>query len=1148
MSNELNEQLKADKFITRWSGREGGQERANYALFLTELCDVLGLDHPEPAGASHDLNDYVFERRIEREKPEGGKEVRLIDLYKRDCFILEAKQSRLKGGKKAGPAGQGDLFASEVRDTKHTVGSLDHLMINARRQAETYAQILPSDHAYPPFILVADVGRAIEVYADFSGHGRHYSQFPSAIDSRIELSQLADVQIRDRLRKIWDEPTTLDPAKQTAKVTREIAEQLAELSKVLEGRGLPAGQVAIFLMRCLFTMFVEDVELIEKDSFKKLLDRCLAKPESFPFEMNDLWRNMDVGEYSPAIGAKLLRFNGKLFKKADAIKLEKDEIALLAKAAAADWRDLDPAIFGTLFEQALDPKERRRLGAHYTPRIYVERLVDATIMEPLRNDWIAVQASAELALRFGRSSQAITDIAEFLKKLSTVRVLDPACGTGNFLYVALRRMKQLEGEALKQLKDVGGDEAINRMKKVSVQPEQFFGMEINRRAVEIAELVLWIGYLQWHLRTRNTKPEEPVLGSSDHVQELNALMTWSGYPVPALKRDRAGKPIAQNGNEIYVYPNASQPDWPEADFIVGNPPFTGGKDVRGRSQIGYAEALWKVHPLVKPSSDYVMYWWQRAAELLIQKKSRLRSFGFVTTKSITQVRQRGVVEHYLKSKTPVSIVMAIPNHPWTKATKDAAAVRIAMTVVVPGTQEGRLYKVTKEEKLDSDEPQIAFSQQTGTIHADLTIGTNVTKAKNLLSNEGLCSPGVKLHGDGFIVDIGTARKLGFDQSPHVQKHIREYRNGRDLASHPREVMVIDLYGLNEQQVRKQLPEIYQHLRDTVKPEREKQFRKSPTKDARSYLEKWWLMGKPRTELRPALEGLSRYIATIETAKHRTFQFLPSAVLPDNMLVVIASNDAFHLGVLSSHIHMLWALRSGGRQGVGNDPRYSKSRCFDPFPFPQASKVLAKKIGALAEELDETRKLVLHKHPDLTLTKLYNVLEEVRAEKPLSTTSQDVKDRGLILILKDLHEQIDIAVADAYGWAANLTDDEVLEKLVALNADRSAHERRGFVRWLRPDYQTKKYAPLTHKAERVQSIVDVDVIKKQDFPDNGKDRAREVLDLLSRSKRSMSIAEIAATFAGGKRVTKDVGEIVQSLHRLGEADTTDNGRSYSRTAS
>jgi hypothetical protein len=1132
-----------DKFISIWSGREGGREISNYALFLTQLCTVIGADQPDPASASHEFNDYVFERYVERTKPDGTIERGRIDLYKRNSFILEAKQSRQKGGKKAIVDFQGDLFPLAPDSPMPISSDFDALMINARNEAEDYAHFLPADHKYPPIIIACDVGRALEIFADFSGHGRHYSPFPDSRGYRIELAQLADLDVRERLRLIWDAPETLDPSKKAARVTREIAGQLADLSKALEERGFEARIVALFLMRCLFTMFVEDVELIKKDSFKEILDKCCEQPRRFPSEMQDLWRHMDVGDYSPAIGEKLLKFNGKLFKNAAALPLTSNEVKLLRKAASANWRDLEPAIFGSLFEQALDRDERKRLGAHYTPRQYVERLVNATIMEPLNQDWAATQAAADRALRTGSRSIAIREIQDFLTELSTVRVLDPAAGTGNFLYVSLRRMKQLEGEALKQLQNIGGEEAVRSLGDVSVKPEQFFGLEVNRRAIEIAELVLWIGYLQWHLRSRGGPPQPPILGNSDHILERDALLTWDGYPNLQSKRDRFGRPtkiwVDAQSADSDSYPNPKRPEWPSADFIVGNPPFIGGKDVRSRRGDAYAEALWKANKSIKPSADYVMFWWDRAAELLTQKGTRLRRFGFVTTNSIDQVFQRRVVEHHLNATKAVSIVSAFPHHPWTKAEKDSAAVRITMTVVAAGTQDGTIHHVTDERDLDTDEPSIGFSEQSGRVNADLTIGTDITVSKELRANMGLCSPGVKLHGDGFLVKVATAVTLGLESRLGLSRYIRQYRNGRDLTARSRGNMVIDLFGLQSNEVRSQYPEVYAHLLKTVKPERDKNNRAS-------YRKQWWIFGEPRKELRPALMQLDRYIATVETAKHRIFQFLDGSVIPDNMIVVIASADAFHLGVLSSRAHILWTLASGGT--LEDRPRYSKSKCFDPFPFPDASEQLRSQIRALSEELDQTRKRVLAENPEVTLTGLYNVIQKLRANEQLTAEEKGRKIDTATMIIKDLHKQIDALVLRAYAWAPELTDNEIIDHLVQLNAARAAEERGGLTRWIRPEYQVDKFGALVGRADRIQAISAVTQrTKPLPFPSEPKAQAAKILQLLRKSEHPLSVEEIAKSFTADNQVATNVREILGSLNRLGETRSYDQGKTFSATA-
>lgn len=1147
--------MDIEHFIARWTAGAGGQERANYALFLTELCSVLGVSSPDPAGHDTELNAYVFERAVTFREPDGSTARGRIDLYKRGCFVLEAKQSRLEGGAKELMPAQGDLLSDappspSPRGRRGTGRSWDIMMQNARRQAENYAKALPPAEGWPPFLIVCDVGNSLECYADFSGQGKNYAQFPDRQGFRVTMEDLRDPAIRERLKLIWTDPPGLDPTKRSAKVTRDIAARLAAVSKFLEerraadGRALHAPeQIALFLMRCLFTMFAEDVELIPKDSFKTILTRCKDNPDLFPRLVGQLWEAMDTGGFAFAIEASVRRFNGYLFKDRTVLPLPKEEIGELLEAAKANWREVEPAIFGTLLEQALDPAERRKLGAHYTPRVYVERLVVATIMEPLREEWDHVRATAERLNAAGNGKGALVEVQKFHGRLCETRVLDPACGTGNFLYVAMEMMKRLEGEVLEAVADLGGQETLT-LEGHTLDPHQFLGMEVNPRAAAIAELVVWIGFLQWHFRTKGGPPAEPILKDFRTIKAMDAVVAHDGKD---LVLDASGKPETRtdaDGNrvEVYSYRNPRRPVWPEADYIVGNPPFVGGKDIRGRMGEGYARALWDAHSHINESADFVMYWWDRAAELLTRKGSRLRRFGFVTTNSITQEFSRRVMAARLKAKKPVSILMAISDHPWTKATKDAAAVRIAMTVVTAGVQEGVLREVTREADLSTDTPIVELVERGGTINPDLTVGADVTGTNPLQANDYICSPGVKLHGAGFIVTPAEAEALGLGKRPGLERHIRHYRNGRDLTGRSRNAMVIDLDGLAATDVRARFPEVYQHLLTTVKPERDRnneEYRRV----------NWWLFGRKNTLMRGFTAGLSRYVATAETAKHRTFQFLDGSILPDNMLVCVGLDDAYHLGVLSSRAHVVWALRAGGWLGVGNDPRYSKSRVFDPFPFPDASDALQDEIRAVAEDLDAHRKARQAEHPLLTLTQMYNVLEQLRAGVPLDADDERINAEGLVLILKELHDRLDTLVSQAYGWPAGLTDEEMIARLVALNKTRVAEEARGMVRWLRPDYQKVRAGIAEEGAPRVADeqremllVAKAGAEQKPSFPSDEVARTAAVMAALASTQGTVEANAVAAGFRQGKRIEPHVRATLTSLVRMGFASSRD-GKSY-----
>lgn len=1150
-------------FIDRWSP-SGGGERSNYQLFLTELCALLGVSVPEPAQEDESRNAYVFERKVPARRLEGKTTANFIDLYKRGCFVLEAKQSR-KRIETFAELKQLDLGVPELRSGsgKRGTAQWDALMRNAREQAEGYAKRLPVDEGWPPFLVIVDVGHVIELYADFSLQGKHYAQFPDRQSYRIYLEDLRDDAVRERLRLVWEDPLALDPARRTAEVTREVAALLAKLSTSLETRmlrALPkkedeqtlaiehhniAEKVAMFLMRCLFTMFAEDVELIERDSFTGLLRDYKGNAEKVHFALESLWRHMNDGTFSPELKTDLLKFNGGLFKDAKALPLIEEDLNLLTIAAERDWKDVEPAIFGTLLESALDPRDRHKLGAHYTPRAYVERLVVATVIEPLTEDWRNVQAAAAQLMAAGKAKQAQNAVRDFHTDLCEIQVLDPACGTGNFLYVSMELMKRLEGEVLEALTDLGETQANLELDRHTVDPHQFLGLEINPRAVAIAELVLWIGYLQWHFRTRGrTMPAEPVLKNFRNIVEQDAVIQ---YDHQDLLKDASGKPLSRwdgvtyklhpvTGEEIpdeasrielYSYVNPRPATWPPADFIVGNPPFIGGKDMRQELGDGYAEACWAARKHVPGGADFVMHFWDKAAETV--RAGKARRFGLITTNSITQKFSRRVIERHLGAKKPLSLVMAVPDHPWMKSA-DKAAVRIAMTVGLPGAADGVLRKVVRETGLNTDSPQVELTQQAGKIHADLRLGADVTSVVPLRANDRLCSPGVKLHGSGFIVTPQQAAALGLGKTKGLDEFIRPYRNGRDLTARPRGVLVIDLFPLTETEVRDCFPVVYQWVADRVKPERDNNNRKS-------YRDNWWIFGEPRRELRPALQGLSRYIATVETSKHRFFQFLDAVIRPDNKLVNIGLDDSFALGVLSSRIHVAWAISAGGRLGVGNDPVYVKTSCFDPFPFPDASEKQKTRIRDLAERLDAHRKEVLERHQQLTMTGLYNVLEKVRAGEALSGADKDVYEAGLVGVMRQLHDDLDAAVAEAYGWPADLPDGEILERLVKLNRERAVEEAKGQVRWLRPEFQAPKEAAAAKKGEQIEAelVVAEEGAKKPKLPTALPDQVAAVRTMLGLADDAISAGELSRRFSQGKRVEKKVEDVLRTLTLLGQAE-------------
>ena len=1189
-----------DAFLTRWRDA-AGSERANYQLFLGELCALLSLPAPEPATGQPELDGYVFERRVVFRHGDGSESAGFIDLYRRGVFVLEAKKLKLDG----------------------TAKRFDTALLRARSQGENYARALPTSEGRPPFVVVVDVGRAIELYADFTRSGATYTPFPDPRSHRIRLEDLRDPAVRQRLQAVWLDPLSLDPTRRAARVTFEIAQHLARLARTLEEAGHEPTAVASFLTRCLFTCFAEDMGLLPARAFSDLLDSLIQAPEQFAPMVGELWRAMDGGQFSVAIRATLPRFNGKLFKQPEVLALDRAQIEWLREAARADWREVEPAIFGTLLERALSPVERSRLGAHYTPRAYVERLVLPTVIEPLRADWGDARTAALLLAAEGKMAAARAEVREFHRRLCAVRVLDPACGSGNFLYVTLEHLKRLEGEVLNQLEELGDSQSLLELAGVAVDPHQLLGLEINPRAAAIAELVLWIGYLQWHFRTRGqVLPPQPVLrdfgniecrdavlahdGASVVLDENGKLLTrWDGrtYRIHPATGESVPDETARVPVERYVNPRPAS--WPAADFVVGNPPFIGAGWMRTALGDGYAQAVRAAWPEIPESADFVMYWWHQAAMRV--RRSEVRQFGFITTNSLRQTFNRRVVAGHLDGQATLSIAtgqqdqttpslrdtppyprrgkrqilnspplqggvarsagvvsspplqggvarsagvvdlpslslaFAIPDHPWVDAS-DGAAVRIAMSVGVAGEAPGRLWTVIHEGGADGDAVKVEFGERRGRINADLTLGADVAGALPLRANTAISSRGVQLIGSGFIVTPEQATTLGLWRIAGLERHIRPYRNGKDLTATPRNVLVIDLFGLSAEQVRDRFPEVYQWVVERVKPERDA---KSHSKDGEGYARLWWLHGKPRQQLRESLSGLSRYIVTVETAKHRFFQFLDTSILPDNMLVAIASGDAWHLAVLSSHVHVAWALAAGGRLGIGNDPRYNKTRCFEPFPFPAASAAQQAELRALGERLDAHRKQRQKLHPDLTLTGLYNVLARLRADEPLTPAERTIHERGLVTVLRELHDTIDRAVLDAYGWrdltATDGTDAILLERLVALNAERTAEERQGLIRWLRPAFQAPgEQTPATQTELDATVAVEARAPPApRSWPKMLAEQARAITEVLAEAGEPLSIAALAARFRGAK--PKSLATLLETLVALGRAREVEGGQ-------
>ena len=1132
--------MTPSEFLDKWSD-SAAAERSNAQSFLNDLCQVLNVEPPHAATSDPTRDSYVFEKPVTVPHEGRQQSIGFIDLFKRGHFILEAKQGSEESSSRLGTAKRG-------------TPAWHIAMQDAFGQALKYARAMD---APPPFLIVTDVGHCFDLYASFD-RTASYRAFPDAVNSRFYLRHLFRqphdsepdpieflpeerhlTEFGRRLRRVFTNPYELDPSKHAANITREVAARIATIAKQLETAGHDPELVAKFLMRCLFTMFAEDVGLLPSRIFSDAFEGWWETPERFKPDIEELWQKMNEGGVLWGKG-KIWRFNGGLFDHPAAIDLNRFQLHALREAAESNWAHVDPSIFGTLLERALDPKERHRLGAHYTPRAYVERLVRPTIEEPLRKEWETVRVSVRTLVADTASGEkeALRLLETFLDRLAHVRILDPACGTGNFLYVSLDVLKRIENEVLDMFSNLGGGRITSYGRLVS--PKQFLGIEIKRWAKEIAELVLWIGYLQWQLRTRGfaNNPEEPILHDYHNIEFRDAVLAYD-EKVPLLDED--GNPVTHwDGetmkrhpvtgeevpddtarNELFRYVNPRKSEWPKAEFIVGNPPYLGARHIRSALGDSYVDALRSLYSDVPDHCDYVLYWWNEAAIHVLSRKAK--RFGFITTKSISQSFSRSVVQKHLDRG--LHIQFAIPNHPWVNSA-DGADVRVAMTVAATDSPIGVLETVVSETS-GTEVSNVTFRHEIGPISASLRIGQDPTIAVSLTANSTVCSVGYQLGGRGFVLSNEDVRGLELD-------FVRPLLSARDLVQKPRGLLAIDVTDFEENRLRAEAPAVYQYLLTHVRPER-------LVNRVQAHVDDWWRFQRPRPEFRRCIAGLSRMIATPLTASHRTFMFVATESLPDSTTVVIGLEDATFLATLSSRIHVTWAMYTGGRLGVGDDLRYLKASCFDTFPFPEIVERAAK-LRELGESLDAHRKHQQSLHPDLTITGMYNVLEKLRSGEALTDKEKVIHEQGLVSVLKQIHDDLDAAVFDAYGWPHDLTDEQILERLVALNAERAEEERRGIIRWLRPEFQN----PAGAKSEQQTTMSGIEIEEKEaeakpkaaiPWPKDLPSQIAAVRDLItSNPNETWTLDRTAKAFKGAKRA--QVQSVLDSLTALGLIVTFD----------
>ncbi len=924
--------LTPQAFVDKWENSKLSERSASQQHFL-DLCRMLG--QKTPAEADPEGNYYTFERHVKKTGAGAGGGKGFADVWYQNRFAWEYK----------GP--HKDLEAA-------------------------YNQLLlyREDLGNPPLLVVSDMDR-FEVHTNFTSTVKQVYSFSTA-----EVPEPENLRV---LRALFEDPGSLRPDRTAESVTAEAAEKFALLADGLYSRGEDPRRAAHFLNKLLFCLFAEDVGLLPEGLFGRVVERTRQKPERFAQYAGELFTAMSAGGYF--LLEDIPSFNGGLFADGDTLPLESAELGILAAASRLDWGSVEPAIFGTLFERSLDPAQRSQLGAHYTSREDILAVVEPVLMAPLRREWEAVRREAETlydrqqeggrsaARKRGDQRKIEAGISGFVERMREVRVLDPACGSGNFLYVSLRQLLNLE----KEVSAFAGKVGLNPFFP-GVSPEQLHGIEMSPYAHELAQVSIWIGYLQWMVENGFGSRQEPILGPMTNIVEMDAV----------LGRDEDG--------------TLREPEWPEADVIIGNPPFLGGKRLRTELEDAYVDDLFALYgDRVPREADFVCYWFEKArAGIRSRNVSRA---GLLATNSIRGGANREVLA---KIRDSGDIFFAHADRPWIL---DGAAVRVSMVGFDDGSETDRTLDGAPVEN----------------IYPDLTGDLDLTSAVPLPENKSIAFMG-DTKGGPFDISPERAREMLPLPNPHGRPNsevVKPWANGLDITRRPRGMYIVDFgTGMTgEQAALYEAP--FEYVNEHVRPKRE---------SSRSTRPEWWLHERPRVDMREALTGLSRYLATARVAKHRLFVWLDEATLPDSQIIAFAHDDDYFFGVLHSRAHEVWALRMGTFLGKGNDPRYTPTTCFETFPFPEPSEEGRAEVAEAARELDAYRRNWLDPEGATgaelkrrTLTNLYN-------ERPAWLTNA--------------HARLDGAIYALYGWSADLPDEEALKNLLALNVQRSG-ERAGY---------------------------------------------------------------------------------------------------------
>jgi type II restriction/modification system DNA methylase subunit YeeA len=949
--------MTPQQFIDKWRKVELKERTASQSHFI-DLCHLLGLDDPVTADGTGEW--FTFEKGASKS---GGGEG-WADVWRKDCFAWEYKGKRK------------DLDAAFEQLRRYAIG-LEN----------------------PPLLIVSDMD-TIRIHTNWTNTVQQVHV--------IRLEDLTDAANRDKLKACFENPEILKPAKTRQKLTEEAAAQFAGIAERLRARGHDGMAVAHFVQRLVFCMFAEDVNLLPNKMFQRMLEGCAAAPENFELHARTLFGAMRSGGM---VGfEKVDWFNGGLFDDDAALPLNSDDLKDLLAATKLDWSDIDPSILGTLFERGLDPAKRSQLGAHYTDREKIMQIVNPVIIEPLMAEWAGVKAAAETALQKARAAgakgtktkaenEAQKLVSDFMEKLAGFRVLDPACGSGNFLYLSLLALKDIEHRAQLEAEAMGLPRGFPR-----TGPENVLGIELNPYAAELARASVWIGEIQWMRRNGFEASRNPVLRSLNNIECRDAVLN----------------------------PDGTRADWPTADVVVGNPPFLGDKKMIGELGAEYTFQLRRAYEDTPGGVDLVCYWFAKAWDQM--EIGSLSRSGLVATNSIRGGANREVLRPIVESGT---IFEALSDEAWTV---EGAAVRVSLVCFEAGQ--------SRTSRLNGVQVERVFADLTSNLH-----GADISSASPIQQNTGIAMQG-PTKGGKFEVEGSLARSwLKEPLNPNSRPNsdvLKLWANGDTITGRNDDLWIVDFATMPFEQAslyEKPFAFIDQNVREprstNVRPRR------------RDY---WWQYNEPAPGLRKALEQMRRFIVTPEVSKHRVFTWLQTTWSPDKNLVVILRDDDVSFGLVHSKVHEIWALRQG--TSLEDRPRYTSSRTYRTFPFPEgltpnipaadyAADPRAQKIAAAAARLNELRENWLNPadlvvrvpevvpgYPDRILPK--DGAAEAILKKRTLTNLYNERPAWLA----HAHAALDEAVAEAYGWgedwrASRLTEDEILARLFRLNQERAA---------------------------------------------------------------------------------------------------------------